>query len=39
MLCICNPHNPNGRVLRRDKLKAMVDSTVDHDLWIMRDGI
>jgi aspartate/methionine/tyrosine aminotransferase len=39
MLCICNPHNPYGRVLRKDELKAMVDLAVDHDLVIMSDEI
>ncbi|TFH16040.1 pyridoxal phosphate-dependent aminotransferase [Candidatus Bathyarchaeota archaeon] len=39
MLCICNPHNPYGRVLRKDELKAMVDLAVEHDLWIMSDEI
>ena len=39
MLCICNPHNPYGRVLTKDELKAMVDLAVDHDLWIMSDEI
>jgi len=39
MICICNPHNPYGRVLRREELKAMVDLAVDHDLWIMSDEI
>ena len=39
MLCICNPHNPYGRVLREDELKAMVDLAEDHELWIMSDEI
>ena len=39
MLCICNPHNPYGRVLRKDELKAMVDLAEDHELWIMSDEI
>jgi aspartate/methionine/tyrosine aminotransferase len=39
MLCICNPHNPYGRVLRRDELNTMVDLAVDHDLYIMSDEI
>ena len=39
LLCICNPHNPYGRVLRREELKAMVDLAVDHNLWIMSDEI
>ena len=39
MLCICNPHNPYGRVLRKEELKAMVDLAEDHNLWIMSDEI
>ncbi len=39
MICICNPHNPYGRVLRKDELKAMVDLAVDHDLYIKSDEI
>jgi len=39
MLCICNPHNPYGRVLRKEELQAMVDIAEDHDLWIMSDEI
>jgi len=39
MLCLCNPHNPLGRLIRRDELRAMVDLAVDHDLVIMSDEI
>lgn len=39
MICICNPHNPYGRVLKEHELKAMVDLAVDHDLYIMSDEI
>ncbi len=39
MLCICNPHNPYGRVLRKEELQTMVDLAEDHDLWIMSDEI
>lgn len=39
LLCICNPHNPYGRVLTKAELKAMVDLAVDHNLWIMSDEI
>jgi aspartate/methionine/tyrosine aminotransferase len=39
MLCVCNPHNPLGRVLTREELGAMVDLAVDHDLVIMSDEI
>jgi aspartate/methionine/tyrosine aminotransferase len=39
MLCICNPHNPYGRVLKKEELKSMIDLAVDNDLWIMSDEI
>ncbi|MFH0850427.1 MAG: pyridoxal phosphate-dependent aminotransferase [Candidatus Bathyarchaeota archaeon] len=39
MLCVCNPHNPLGRVLTTEELRAMVDLAVDHDLIIMSDEI
>jgi len=39
MLCVCNPHNPLGRVLTTEEFKAMVDLAVDHDLIIMSDEI
>jgi aspartate/methionine/tyrosine aminotransferase len=39
MICVCNPHNPLGRVLTRVELGAMVDLAADHDLVIMSDEI
>jgi aspartate/methionine/tyrosine aminotransferase len=39
MLCVCSPHNPLGRLTRRDELRAMVDLAEDHDLVIMSDEI
>jgi len=39
LLCLCNPHNPLGRVLRRDELKAIADLVVDNDLIVMNDEI
>ncbi|RLI02831.1 pyridoxal phosphate-dependent aminotransferase [Candidatus Bathyarchaeota archaeon] len=39
MICVCNPHNPYGRVLNQSELRAMVDLANDHDLWIMSDEI
>jgi aspartate/methionine/tyrosine aminotransferase len=39
MLCLCSPHNPLGRLMRRDELRAMVDVAVDHGLVIMSDEI
>lgn len=39
LLCFCNPHNPLGRVFRRDELKAVADIAVDHRLTVMNDEI
>jgi len=39
MLCLCSPHNPLGRLTRRDELRAMVDVAEDHGLVIMSDEI
>lgn len=39
LLCLCNPHNPLGRVLHRDELKAIADLAVDHNLVVMNDEI
>lgn len=39
MLCICNPHNPLGKVLSRDEVRALGDLAVDHGLVIMSDEI
>jgi aspartate/methionine/tyrosine aminotransferase len=39
MLCICNPHNPLGRVLTRSELKGLTEIVLDNDLYIMSDDI
>ena len=39
LLCLCNPHNPLGRVLRQDELAALGELAVEHDLTIMSDEI
>lgn len=39
LLCLCNPHNPLGRVLTRDELAAIGELAVEHDLVIMSDEI
>ena len=39
MLCICNPHNPLGRVLTEAELRGMAEIAVDNDLVIMSDEI
>lgn len=35
----CNPHNPSGRVWRREELKAFADVCMKHDLYIISDDI
>ena len=39
MLCVCNPHNPLGRVLTEAELRVMAEIAVDNDLVIMSDEI
>lgn len=39
MLCICNPHNPIGKVFTKEELEQLGQFAVEHDLWIMNDEI
>ena len=39
LLCLCNPHNPLGRVLTRDELTTIAQIAVEHDLLIMSDEV
>lgn len=39
MLCLCNPHNPVGRVLDVAELRALGELAVERDLWILSDEI
>ena len=39
LLLLCNPHNPTGRVLRRDELEAVAKIALEHDLVIVSDEI
>ncbi|MEL6922876.1 MAG: pyridoxal phosphate-dependent aminotransferase [Bacteroidota bacterium] len=39
MICLCNPHNPMGRVLTREELMFIGSLAVKHNLWIMNDEI
>lgn len=39
LLCLCNPHNPLGRVMTRQELLALGQIAVTHDLLIMADEI
>ena len=39
MICVCNPHNPMGRVLNREELMFIGSLAMKYDLWIMNDEI
>lgn len=39
MICICNPHNPIGKVYSKAELEEIGQIAVEHDLWIMNDEI
>lgn len=39
MFILCNPHNPTGRVFRRDELEALARICEAHDLVICSDEI
>jgi aminotransferase len=34
LLCVCNPHNPLGRVFRRDELKDLAKFAVNNNLTV-----
>src|SRR5262245_31826750 len=34
VLLLCNPHNPTGRVFRRDELEAIAAVAIEHDLVV-----
>ena len=36
---LCNPHNPTGRVWRRDELQKMIALCLQHDVWVISDEI
>jgi cystathionine beta-lyase len=36
---LCNPHNPVGRVYRRDELLRLAELCLRHGLWIVADEI
>lgn len=38
-ILLCNPHNPTGRVLRRDELRRIADLACEHDLVIINDEV
>ena len=39
MICVCNPHNPLGRVMTKEELLYIGSLAVKHNLWIMNDEI
>ncbi len=39
MLLLCNPHNPIGRVYRRDELERLAEFCEKHDLLLCSDEI
>lgn len=39
MICVCNPHNPLGRVFTMKELEIIGKVAVENKLWIMNDEI
>lgn len=39
MLLLCNPHNPTGRVFRRDELEKLAQLALEFDLVVVSDEI
>lgn len=39
LICVCNPHNPTGRVMTREELKAVADVAVDHGVKVLVDEL
>jgi cystathionine beta-lyase len=39
LLLLCNPHNPSGRVFRRDELEAIAEVALERDLVVVADEI
>jgi aspartate/methionine/tyrosine aminotransferase len=39
LICLCNPHNPAGRVMTKDELKGVADLAVDYDVKVFVDEL
>jgi len=39
LLFVCNPHNPAGRVMTKEELKAIADIAVDNEITVMSDEL
>ena len=39
LMMLCNPHNPSGRVFRREELERLADFALRHRLWVVSDEL
>jgi aminotransferase len=39
LICLCNPHNPSGKVFSREELLAIGEVAIENDLWLLSDEI
>ncbi len=39
LFILCNPHNPSGRVWKKEELEKMADIIRRHNLWVISDEI
>ncbi|MFH2109750.1 MAG: pyridoxal phosphate-dependent aminotransferase [Candidatus Bathyarchaeota archaeon] len=39
LICLCNPHNPAGRVMTREELKGVADIAVDYRIRVFVDEL
>lgn len=39
LLMFCNPHNPTGRVFRREELERLAEFVLRHKLWVVSDEL
>ncbi len=39
LFVLVNPHNPTGRVFRRDELAALAEKCAERDIWVVADEI
>ena len=39
LMMLCNPHNPSGRVFRREELERLAGFALRHRLWVVSDEL
>ncbi len=39
LIYVCNPHNPAGRVMTREELRAIADVAVDNGIYVFADEL